>query len=520
MSATFYVNQSSDRFAAGLAHLAQALTGAKAAYVGLPDGTGALASAPQNAILPNGLLDVLQTAAQKGDASTEAVERDGALAIAISLPNHTLGALLLDVKGSGHAARALAYERLVGLAQLSRAMFNHPDVAQLAALSERLGAPDPDLGAIASDIRHLVDADQIALALFQGETTGAIAVSDQPDATTRASLPEAIKTEFSQALRGITGAPDIHVARNANGGALLKAETPRRNTSLLPILTATLANGTDMATVRATRLSSRLARFAGIALILGALGFVPLPDARRVSAEVISSESRTITAPFSGIVLKVHVAENDAVTASETALFELDTGQIVQELAVVQAEFSRALLDRESARGARDALALRNAELEAERLRAKTELLDARRESARLIAPIDGLVIGTDLDTFLGATVRQGDTLLQVVNPDTLALRLEVPDDMIARIEDDDTGVFRPDFNPAIQYDGVITHISPAQSDRRDVAVFEGRATLSDTTETLRPGLRGVFVFERRFTPFWQIAWKTARDWVLLRWWI
>ena len=139
---------------------------------------------------------------------------------------------------------------------------------------------------------------------------------------------------------------------------------------------------------------------------------------------------------------------------------------------------------------------------------------------ATVLAPISGVVVGDDLSAFLGATVRQGDPLLEVVDPANLALKLDVPDDLLLRINDGEEGIFRPDFAPNQSFDGSVQTISPAQSARSDIAVFEGRATLPTDTGQLRPGLRGVFVFDREYKLLSQLVFNTIRNWILLRVWL
>ena len=153
-------------------------------------------------------------------------------------------------------------------------------------------------------------------------------------------------------------------------------------------------------------------------------------------------------------------------------------------------------------------------------MRARIDLLEARRASATVLAPIDGLVSGGQLDRFSGATVRQGEPIMDVLDPNSLALNLEVTDDLLNRIAEGETGVFRPDFAPSQTFEGTVSWISPAKSERSDITTFRGRATLPDDTGTLRPGLRGVFAFERGFKPIYRVVWDGLRDWVLLRLWI
>ncbi len=515
LNGVFDASQTDGEFATATARLTSALTTASEVLVVGLDGETVLGSYPDQAALPAHLSRDIALA----DRDSEPKQAQDALFIAVALPSGGDAWLVAKVKSVGGATRALAFERLVALSHMSFAHFRNGDMTELRELLATLGAEVPDLRTAATRVRNFVDADLIAVALFENGSVIDVALSDQPDATKRASLPQTIEDEMSAALNGTVASPDLFVAGKSGFSAAIKAENPRRNTGFLPLLAQTAVAAAKPEIVQQRRRSKAI-KWAAYALVLAGICLIPLPDTRRVPGEVISENTRTITAPLSGIVLEVSVADGDAVVADETQLARLDTSDIARELASAQADYSRALLERESARGAREAAELRNAELEAEALRARIDLLEARRTRAVILAPIDGSVVGNELSSLVGATVRQGDPLLDVVNPSTLALRLDVPDDLLLRIEDGEAGVFRPDFDPSQRYDGQVQTVSPAQSTRSDIAVFEGRASLEAEGSNLRPGLRGVFVFDREFRLFGQIVYTAIRDWVMLRLWL
>lgn len=514
LRATFQPLQSADSFAFDLARLTAALTTASEVLViKEKDGT-TLAATPQNASLSAQITEQILT--------TEAIEPQqiqDALFIAIALPGGTDAHLVARLKSAGATTRALAFERLVSLAQMSFAMYRHPEMSSLETLLAQLGNRDADLNTLASTIRAYVDADLIALATLQSGDVTQVALSDQPKSTRRATLPEQIEKDLAAAANGTNANPDITTATLGAQTVAIKAETPRRNAGILPLLAQAALKGQGIGPSARTKRKG-LIKLGVAALIALGICLIPMPDARRVPAEIIAVEARTVTAPLSGIVLSISVSDGDPVNADETELARIATNEITQELATAQADYSRALLEREGARGARDASALRNAELEAESLRARIDLLESRRARAVIVAPISGVVVGNDLSAFLGATVRQGDPLLDVVDPANLALKLEVPDDLLLRIKDGEDGVFRPDFAPNQSFEGAVQTISPAQSARSDIAVFEGRATLPADTGQLRPGLRGVFVFDREYKLLSQIVYDAIRNWILLRVWL
>ncbi|MCY4333682.1 MAG: HlyD family efflux transporter periplasmic adaptor subunit [Litoreibacter sp.] len=509
-----------ETFARALANLAVPLTTAAAAFVFGPDRAQPLAIAPGQPSFPDHLIDWLANLPSDASAAPEPVEEEGAIAIAIALPSGASGLLVIRLRGAAVSVRALAFERLVALSRLSFATYRHADLQALNRLVALIETkPDPDT--LASQIRAFTDADLVALAWFEGDRAKRIAISDQPEATRRAALPDALEAQMRDALSASGRPENVFVAGAGNGTFVLRADQARRHPHLLPMLTQTAAATQSMGALNKGQAARKWVRRAALCLVAIGIALIPIPDARRVPGEVISTQARTITAPLSGLVLAVDVADGDLVTSEETRLLQIDTDDIQQELASVQADHARALLERETARGSRDAAALRNAELEAEGLRARIDLLEGQQDRAAVMAPINGVVSGDRLSRFVGATVRQGDPILEVFDPSALALRLEVSDALLNRIEDGEAGIFRPDFAPDQSFDAMVEWISPAQSERSDITVFQGRATLQgETRGALRPGLRGVFIFERSFLPIYQVVWDALRNWVLLRVWL
>lgn len=519
MSTVFRPKRNDEDFSSALTNLAVALTTARAAHVLRQGERSPIASSPREAELPEDsrawALDYLAGNPTVADP----VEQDGALAVTLALPAGKTGVLVIRLRNPAPSVRALAFERLVALSHLSFSTFRHADVQGFENLLRdiRTGQSPED---VASHIRAFADADNVALAWLKGDAISHLTLSNQPAGTPRASLPETLEAELKSARDPSRRGDHVHVALQGEDAIAMKVDRPRRHLHILPLLPQAMmaANGPGVGPGRGSR-KKWLRRAVFLLLAIG-VALIPIPDARRVPGEVISTDTRTITAPLSGVVLSVDVSDGDAVQAGDSTLFRLDTDDVLQELAGAQADYSRALLERESARGARDAAALQNAELEAESLRARIDLLENRRVRATVTAPIDGVVSGEDLSRFAGATVRLGDPILEVLNPDILALRLEVPDILLNRIENGEAGVFRPDFAPDQSFASTVSWISPAQSTRTDVVVFPGRAILPDNTAGLRPGLRGVFVFEREFKPIYKVVWKALSDWVLLRLWL
>jgi hypothetical protein len=159
-------------------------------------------------------------------------------------------------------------------------------------------------------------------------------------------------------------------------------------------------------------------------------------------------------------------------------------------------------------------------EAETQRVTARIALLQSRQAQALVLAPISGVIVAPDLAEREGTLIRQGEDLLVVSDPQALRLQLSVPQSQIGRLEKEATGVFRPDFDPTIRIDSMVSLISSAELGEGPKKFFLGRATFDGPVDRLRPGLNGVLSVQRDFRPLGLIVYRALRDYVLLKIWL
>ena len=357
LQATFRPDQPFETFIVNLCRLARVMTTASDVHVVSVQQSQVLASDPADAQLPAATVRWASDIAVPNGKVAEPSEGNGALAIPVVVPGGGHVVLVVQMQSVGTVTRALAFERLVGLNQLANATFRHPDVRAIESLLENARSSEADGDALASQIRQMTDSDLVAIGRIMNGDMAELFLSDHPQSTKRASLPGQLKTEMLNALQAPERHPEYYVAEQNGSAVALKVENARRNENLAPIFAQILNSGQGMASSQRNRRTRRVVKYACFALVAIGIVMVPLPDARRVPAEVIASQSRTITAPFSGVVLDVEVDDSDTVQAGDSLLVRLDPGPTLRELASAQADYAKALLDRESARGERDATA-------------------------------------------------------------------------------------------------------------------------------------------------------------------
>lgn len=508
-----------------LVELAGALTNARSVAVWMKDeeeGWVTIARSPgaKDADAQIAVLDEIAPDLPKDAASVRFAK--GYLAARIALDGGAAAILLVAQTPGNAAVQGLSYERISLLAQLSFSQFHHPDVLGQRKLSEDVLAVAAGqyerLQGLADRIAQLSGADVAAAAIYDGTQITELSISGQDGMTKRAQLPKDLRADLSEVARLKTTSPDRIFAETSGpsqAGLVLSIEGARRATATLPLAAAIFAQASH-SKPKSKWTAQRFVKLVAAALILFGIAMIPIPDGADLPAQVEASTRRIVTAPFSGIIAEVSVEENARVTRDQVML-SMDTREVELELIGVLAERATAVINREAARAARNASQLRNAELEVERLQARIDLLEARKKSGTLSTSINGIAVLGDLPDRVGATVRQGDPLLEIADPTALHLDITVLESHVARIAEGNSGTFRPDFDPSLSHAAEITFISPAIDLQQDPPRLTARATFEDPPDNLRPGLSGVLIIGDTYRPIWQVLYTNLRDWLLLR---
>jgi multidrug resistance efflux pump len=515
-------------FAEKLTRFAQVLTNAHWACL-LSNGDDAEPIVITGSLPENQTDDVVATVSEllvdPAASTPSTIAKPPVLLSRVALPNSGHAVLVLGVSQNGRVQSALAYERMVFLSSLTFAR-NQPDdrVRQDALVTE--------IQAIAqnqtSDLTKLVNllalhtaASYAAAAFLNDGDVDGLKISGQDKGAKRANLPQKLRVEMHSTAtkRLLSSGRSFAAAVDQSDGLILHAENPTRNLGTLQQMSALFALVQQKRKRRWISIS-RLVKLGSAALILLGIGLIPLPDSVELPALVEAEIQRTVTAPITATLQNVLVKDGDRLPAQGAVLVEMDSTELETELTGVRAEQSKALLEREASRAARNPAALRNAELEVQRLKSRISLLEFQKANATVLAPISGLIIAPDLKEREGTTIRQGEDLLTIADPSKLRLRLSIPENQIGKLKDNAEGIFRPDFDPTIRIESTMTLISPAKFGEGAEEMFLGRASLDGATQGLRHGLSGVLAVQRDTKPLGLIVYRAIRNYILLRIWI
>jgi len=259
-------------------------------------------------------------------------------------------------------------------------------------------------------------------------------------------------------------------------------------------------------------------KLVGVLLMVATLVVIFVKTPYRVGApvELHAKERRVISSPFDGTIASVESwTEPGAKLAAGTLLLKLDTTsrrlsalEARSQVTQFEAEADEALRKNDNATAAQS-------RSKAEQSRAKLELLEYEIDRSSVVAPIDGFIVQGDVSDKIGASVRLGDTLMEIA--DLTEMRI------IARVEDKDigfitepregepaqTGEFSPKSDPSRSYPFVVERIVPLSQATEGQNAFEVHALLQvPGIGALRPGMEGQARFDG---PRKSLGWIASR---------
>ena len=230
---------------------------------------------------------------------------------------------------------------------------------------------------------------------------------------------------------------------------------------------------------------------AGMAL----LASVVMTTTHRVegSGQFVTDATRLVTAPFDGVVTQAWVSSGDEVAEGDP-LAELDTQELMFQLAELQAELQRNLAEADKARAEFNSVELAIANARSEQVRARIERVRFMLAQARLLAPLTGVVVEGERRELISAPVSRGQPLYRIATNENLYLSLLVGDDDIVWLEVGQQGMFALISQPDVRIPMRVTTIVPMASvEGAGGARFRVLAEVEQTAEVWwRPGMTGV----------------------------
>lgn len=253
-----------------------------------------------------------------------------------------------------------------------------------------------------------------------------------------------------------------------------------------------------------------------IAAVLLTVGLIPLPYKVSTQCEVQPLEKRYIAAPFAGQLQECLVEPGDTVSPNQV-LARMDDREIRMELAEVEADLHRAMKTRDGHVASHESGEARLAELEAQRLSARRDLLHHRSEHLELKSPLAGVVITGELKRAQGMPLEIGQSLFEVAPLNELIAEVAIPEDDIRYVQPGMSVKVKINSIPFESWTGEIERVHPAAEILDDNNVFVANVRINDEQGRLKPGMRGYGKISTVWRPIaWNYLHKPAAR--VLRW--
>jgi RND family efflux transporter MFP subunit len=259
-------------------------------------------------------------------------------------------------------------------------------------------------------------------------------------------------------------------------------------------------------------------------LLLGGAGLVAFtlaPSTFRVStaAAIVAQREHTVAAPEAALVSELlvragqRVERGDLLATLDTSLLRVEQEQLDAEIDAAEIRVSRGVAEGNPA-------AASLAQAEARALRVRRAGLEARLERASVRAPVDGIVLGTDLGELPGRRVAAGQPLLTIAEGGEISLELRVPEHAVTDLVPGARVRFASHARPEAPAETTLERVAPAAEQRDGRRVFIAEAAMPEGTDWLRPGMEGVATVDAGERPNWWIATHRLIDFARMNFWI
>jgi hypothetical protein len=255
------------------------------------------------------------------------------------------------------------------------------------------------------------------------------------------------------------------------------------------------------------------------------------PTTYRVVAQARAEGAvqRVIAAPADGFVRSVSVRPGEAVRA-DSVLLQLEDQDLKLEREKWQSEIAQLDKQHREAMSKDDAAQIVVAGSKLDQARSQLALAEVQLARSALKAPFDGVLISGDLSQSIGMPVKRGQELMTVATDRTFRIVAEVDEQDIAALAVGQTAhVLFATLAQPVTF--TVSRISPVANavEGRNVFEVEGRrsdadmssdpSNASNTSDSLRPGLRGVAKIDIASSHVGVVWWHRASAWLRALMW-
>lgn len=243
-------------------------------------------------------------------------------------------------------------------------------------------------------------------------------------------------------------------------------------------------------------------------VILTLIMMVPLPYRVTADLELQPIKQRFIAVPIAGSLQSANVRPGDIVEQGQL-LAKIDPRELKIELAMVQAELNRAQQEKKGLMAQHDVAGSKIADLETDRLRMQSELLQYQHDNLEIRSPIAGMVVSGDLKQSEGIPMARGDTLFEIAELGHMVAEIAVPENDIAHVREGMRVEFFINALPDDVMRGTVSRLHPRSELRDHDNIYIAEVRVVDPSNVLRPGMRGrAKIWSDRHTLAWNLFHK------------
>jgi multidrug resistance efflux pump len=258
-------------------------------------------------------------------------------------------------------------------------------------------------------------------------------------------------------------------------------------------------------------------------LILAAAFLLPISDPISAPARIEGQIQRQLTSPTDGLLKAVHARPGDRVKAGQLIAelkerdFELERSRLQSERSAHDSSYRAAI-----AKGDRTAMILAQAKID--EVDAQLGLITTQIDSIQVRAPIDGVIISTDLSTLVGNAIERGQTLAVVAPENSFRVIIELDERDSTRVKRLQKGQLALSARPFESLSIQVDSISPAAISTESGNAIELQAKLvansdQSTIQFVKPGLRGVVHLDNGQAPLAFIWYRQTSHYLRLWAW-
>ena len=227
-----------------------------------------------------------------------------------------------------------------------------------------------------------------------------------------------------------------------------------------------------------------------------------------------------VAAPIQGYVAEAPARAGDVVSRGDL-LYATDETDLRLEVARLEGEREQARKRHLQAMAAGTPADVRILAAQLRQLQAQLDLADEQLSRARVLAPIDGVVVTGDLTQLIGSPMERGQAAYTIAPLDGFRVVLQVSDAEIDECVPGQEGVIVLTSMPGKEFGVRLDQVTPISISEEGMTYFRVEAKLLGEVprDLFRPGMEGVgkvSVGERSLIWTWT---HRAVDWFRLLWW-